>query len=417
MSGLRSPCLTAALAAALLCLAGVCATARAADLPCGPVEAGSIHIDGLTSDWDGVQSVELQGQPALGARPLVARVRCNYDEAAVYLLVDVDDDIVARTPAAGPAEDHLELAFLGAGDKVARLGLWPRYRKVPFRARWLSGSGPAVVEGEGPAGRVRRGPPAFEEYDSLQQTGYALELRLPLRLLPGYRRGAPLPLGVRVVDGDSTASPRVAAVAETGALEGPGGLWRVQFAAVEQIMTSLYDDLQLTPASLSFEGHGDLGRGAGRVLVIGRFLAVVVNQEYAFKQIAPAGESIKDVRLIAVPGGHAAAIRTSEEGGGGSREILRLYRCSQSAPDGFQTLLSTEVGKQAGAFQLRTQVTYVPRGGGTEVVLAPQPPVGFTQDNYTEAPATDVIPILLPWVKADRRARYVLRGGVYARAE
>ncbi|MCS6912899.1 MAG: hypothetical protein RMK29_05185 [Myxococcales bacterium] len=382
------------------------------DLSCGLVEAGSIHIDGLVSDWEGVDPIVLVGAPP-GGRPLRVRLRCNYDERAVYLLIEVEDDVVVRTPAAGPAEDHVQIG-LAVGGRVDRLLIYPglHAQKQARRVRWQSGHGPRVVEGEGPAGRVRRGPPAIEVYDALRKDGYAIEMRLPFVLLPGHRAGVPLPLGVRVVDGDSWAHPQVASIAETSPLDRPQDLSRLVWQEAESALTQLLQDLRASRSDIWWERDGDIGGGPAQILLIGRYLGVV-GKEYGWQELAPSRADIREVQLVDIGNRQqAVAVRVSETGGGGQREVLRLYRLLGGR---FQVIFAAEVAKQVGDRRLSTQVRYVRRGQSVDLVLWPQPPVGFTPDTYHELPASDVEPILLPW--QDRRVRYVLgRDGRYARA-
>jgi hypothetical protein len=126
---------------------GLCSTlvapaaqAESTTIPCGLVEAGTIHIDGITSDWDGVTPIIPKVAPGLGAAPrtLGVKVYCNYDDKSVYLLVDVDDDQMVRTKAGGAEEDHVQLAFgivskAGELERIDRLRIWPGVpaQKIP----------------------------------------------------------------------------------------------------------------------------------------------------------------------------------------------------------------------------------------------------------------------------------------------
>ena len=58
--------------------------------------------------------------------------------------------------------------------------------------------------------------------------------------------------------------------------------------------------------------------------------------------------------------------------------------------------------------KLSVQVSLVKKGKSTEIELAPQPAVGFSEASYTELPAEDVTPILLPW--QDKKTRWVWKG-------
>lgn len=416
-----------ALVTGLWLLLGAASPARAEgpDIPCGPVERGSIHIDGLTSDWEGVPELALgvnpQGPGAVGA-PLRAGLRCNYDDQALYLLVRVDDDVLVRTTAAGPQEDHLELGFAAPGKKkdelvMERLLLWPASSnpRVPRAARWESRKPLRLIEGEGPAGRMKplSGPPSIEVYEAMQPRGYAVELRLPYALLPGYRPGLPLPLSVRVVDSDSRARPQVVATAETAPLSRPEELSRVQPAELQSGMESLLQHLKLTASDIWWERSGDLGNGPTRVLMLGRNL-VTLGKEYGYQEVAATRGDVKEVQLLDLgEGRQAVLLRAAEHSSGGSRETLRVWAMRGGR---FMQLLAMEVAKLVGTSALRTQVSVITKKGKPlELLLTPQPAQGFTEETYLEVPAEDVQPILLPW--RDKKARFVYRAGAFSRSE
>src|SRR5690242_20120779 len=97
---------------AIALMAGLClfaTVARAADLPCGPAEKGTIHVDGLTDDWSDVAGIDAGGRDS----NLSFTVKCNVDPDALYLLIDVRDNYFVRTPKARPGEDHLVLKLAG----------------------------------------------------------------------------------------------------------------------------------------------------------------------------------------------------------------------------------------------------------------------------------------------------------------
>jgi hypothetical protein len=56
----------------------------------------------------------------------------------------------------------------------------------------------------------------------------------------------------------------------------------------------------------------------------------------------------------------------------------------------------------------------VRRGKATDILIEAGSAVGFDAASYKEAPAEDVIPVLLPWGD-DRKARYQFRGDEYSR--
>lgn len=386
---------------------------------CGLVEENTIHIDGLTNDWDEVSPTILKVETAVGsaARTLGVKLRCNFDQNNVYLLTEVEDDVVLRSGSAPLTEDHIELHF-GVPDKkagsshVERLYIFPTslQGKQKRVVRWQAQKPVKVVEGEGPAGR-KKGKPgtAFEIFDTLQPRGYAVELAMPKRLIPGYQEGAPLRLNVRVVDSDAPSGQQ-AAYSELSPSTTADELAVLELEQGQASLDDLLGELKLGSSDIYFDKTADLGDGPGRILMIGKFIAFS-GKSYAFQEIAPQRADIKDAKLIELSAKQQAmALRISEHGSGGGRELLRVYSMSGGR---FQELFAAEVAKEQGKRRLSSQVSYERRGAATDIVLAPQPAVGFSAATYNELPTEDVVPILLPW--QDKKTRYSFKAGKYTK--
>lgn len=390
---------------------------------CGLVEDGTIHVDGIVSDWEGDGPVTLRTLTAPGAtdKPNTLRVRlhCNYDAKALFLLVEVDDDILIRGSAADEFEDHLELAFgvaekKGGATRLETLRIWPsaHTQKQKRVVRWAGKKPVKVVDGEGPAGRSKplKGAPVFEVFDALQPRGYAIELRMPKKILPGYQPGTALRLSLRVVDSDGPGKGGLSATAETAPVDRPEALSEFVFEEGQVAAADLFGDLKVSPADVYFDKNADLGEGLGRVVMVGKFLTFVGKTSY-YQEIAQARSDVKDVQLISLDGkAQAVAVRVAEHGTGGGREVLRVYHLDGGR---FQTALQAEVAKEQGPKKLTTAVAYAAGKKGTDITLTPQPAVGYNAANYTEQPAEDCAPILLPW--QDKKVRYVWKGKAYVK--
>lgn len=386
---------------------------------CGLVEENTIRIDGLTGDWDDVSPTIMKVDNAVGSAPrtLGVKLRCNYDQNNVYLLMEVEDDVVLRSSSAPLTEDHIELHF-GVPDKKAgsshvdHLYIFPASAQAKQKrvVRWQAQKPVKIVDGEGPAGRKKgKGGAAFEIFDTLQPRGYAVELGMPKRLIPGYQDGAPLRLNVRVVDSDAPSGQQ-AAVAELSPSSPPDELAVLEFEQGQASLDDLLGELKLSSGDVHFDKTGDLGDGPGRVLMVGKFLAFS-GKSYAFQEMAPQRADIKDVKLIDLgQKQQAVALRIAEHGAGGGREILRVFSMSGGR---FQDLFAAEVVKEQGKRRLSSQVSYERRGAGTDIVLSPQPAAGFSAATYNEVPAEDVVPILLPW--QDKKTRYSFKAGKYTK--
>jgi hypothetical protein len=408
------------LSTGLLCSLAFCAAAQAADLgtlPCDGADEGTIQIDGLVGDWEGVGMTWMDTKLLAGPSPntLRARARCNYDAQNVYLLVEVEDDIVLRSAAAPASEDHIEIAFgvpgKSSGDLSAvRLSVFPAHSGKPRVTRWQGTKVPKVVAGAGPTGQSVPGKGSvFEIFDSLQPKGYAIELAMPKRTIPGFVEGTPLRMGLRVIDRD-VPSGGLAAQATLGDGDSPEHLGEVNLGGAARSLAEIATDLKASESDVFFDKQADLGEGPGRVLMIGKSLAFA-SKGYSFLEVASQRSDIRDVQLVALGGKkHAVAIRVVEQGNGGLREILKLYILKGTT---LAVLFATEVGKEQGKQRLHTQVTFAKRGDATDLILTPQPPVGFSPATYPDLPAEDVIPILLPW--QDKKTRYTYRGGQFVK--
>jgi hypothetical protein len=354
--------------------------AGAAELACGPVEAGVINLDGLLDDW-----AEVPGLDAGGRDPnLSFTVKCNLGPRSMYLLVDVRDDYFARTKQTRPGEDHVELTLGGRkllvypGDQAA----------IKDRVTW----------GSKPARGVR-------SFGALQPGGWAVELELPLGEI-GVHPGTPrISFGARVADCDSKVRLKTDRVAELGGA--------IAFAEAESALDAFLRDQHLTRHSIYFDKMLSNGRGhSARMLLVGRYM-VVVTDGYVFAELPfHDRRDLREARLVdlAGDGREALVLRYRESVQSGARELLSAYR-----PDGGEQIariFAHEVGKFAGASKLENKVSFVRRGHATDLVVEAGAASGFTQASWRESPSSDAIPILLPWGD-DRKARYQFQGDEY----
>jgi hypothetical protein len=398
------------------------AQAESTTIPCGLVEAGTIHIDGITSDWDGVTPIIPKVAPGLGAAPrtLGVKVYCNYDDKSVYLLVDVDDDQMVRTKAGGAEEDHVQLAFgivskAGELERIDRLRIWPGVpaQKIPRVLKWEAKKVPKVIQGEGPVGRLKplKGPPAIEVYDAMQQRGYALELRMPKKIIPGYRDGAPLKFAVFVNDSDGSGKEKQS-YAATSAVESGSDLSEIGFEEGHSAYNELLTDLKLSESDVYFNKNANVGEGPGKVVAAGKYLAFL-GKGYCYQELATARKDVTDVQLVQLDANtFAVAARIIERSASGNREVLRLYKLDGTR---FQPLFAAEVGKEQGKNKLSVKAEFVKKGKGTDIELSPEPAQGFSEATWRELPAQDIEPLLLPW--QDKKTRYVFKGGKYEKSE
>lgn len=366
-------------------LAGLCfvsAEARAADLPCGPADPGTIQLDGLTDDWNGVDGIDAGGRDP----NLSFTVKCNVQSNALYLLVQVRDNYFVRTKQARPGEDHLVLSLAGHP-----LTIYPGdAARIPSRVTW----------GRKPAKKVQIA-------SALQPDGWAVELALPLAQVPGFRSGMPdLAFHLTAYDCDSKAALKTERTVDT--------VGRLRFSAGSSALDGFLQDRHLQASDVFWSRPIRLGHKSGaRVLLAKSYLAAITD-EYVYVSLPFSGRAdVKDVRLVDLTGDgrQAIVIRYLERSGAGAREVLAVFRAEGEQ---IQRVFAAEVGKSEGASHLEDKVGFVRRGRATDILIEAGSAVGFTQATYREAPAEDMLPVMLPWGD-DRKARYQFHGDVYQR--
>jgi hypothetical protein len=373
--------------------------AQAADIPCSAVEPDVIHVDGLLDDWADVSGIDSGGRD----RDRSFTTRCNYDEKTLYLAIDVRDNYLVRSKEGRPVEDHVEVAFAD-GAKVEKLVIYPAdgEAKAPHKVSWSSG-------------RKLRG---VEVAESKQPNGWSVELRIALASVPGWGPGTQLlKMAVGFVDVDSKSHPKVEGTVESAPLTNPKMLGTTEFAEGKQALDAFLRDRKLRSSDVLFDRPARIGpTGSMRVVVAGPYVATI-GDEYSYLSlpVKDPKKDVRDIRLVDLSGDgrEALVLRYTERGGGGQRDVLAAFRMTG---DGLRRTFGCEVSKAMGANRLETKVGFVKKGRATEIVIEPQPAVGWTEANYREAAADDVVPIPTPWAP-EKRARFQFKGENYVRAE
>ncbi|MDB4970496.1 MAG: hypothetical protein JWN44_6185 [Myxococcales bacterium] len=369
--------------AATAALVGFVQPVRAADLPCGPADKGTVSLDGLTDDWGEVEGLDTGGKDP----NLSFTLKCNVEERTLMFLVDVRDNYFVRSRQAHPGEDHFTLTL---GGHV--LTVFPGdARAIPTLVR----------EGKKPAKGIKA-------VSALQEHGWAVELAVPFSAVPGWKAGMPLSYRVGVADCDSKA-----AFTTDKTLDAGGSL---VFAEGDSALEGFLKDRGLKRGDIWFDKGVSLGgKSGGRVVLAGRNLAFITDGfvfvELPFKARADA----KEARLadLAGDGRHALIVRYVERGNGGSREVLAAYRIAGESE--IRRVFAAEVAKQAPQGRIDDKVSYLKRGRATDILIEAGSAPGLSAETWKEAPADDMIPLMLPWAD-DRHARYQFSGDEYKRA-
>jgi hypothetical protein len=373
----------------LVLLAAGAGRSAAADLPCGPAERGTVQLDGILDDWQEVEGIDVGGRDP----NLSFTLKCNLEPGALLLLVDVRDNYFVRTKQARPGEDHITLTLSGKpliiypGDASA----------IPTRVTWGAAT---------PANRVRA-------FSALQDKGYAVELQLPLGAVPGYRAGMPLPFKAEVADCDSKAQLKVERSLDTQG--------SIVFAEGDNALESFLKDRGLKRGDVYFDRGVALGGKSGARLLLAagkdkQYLAALSDGFTYIELPYRTRADLKEARIfdLAGDGRQALVLRYVERGGQGVREVLGIWRVVSESQ--IERVFAAEVGKSAGANRIDDKVSFIKRGRATDILIEAGAASGFSAANFKEEPASDMVPILLPWGD-DRRARYQFSGDQYRRAQ
>jgi hypothetical protein len=349
------------------------ASVNAADLACPPAEAGTIVVDGLLDDWHDVAALQ-SGDPGSGVS-----LRCDTEGKTLYLSIEVNDDRVVRTPQARTGEDHVSLRVGNQRYTIFPAAGANKVKIVP--------SGPRVASSSG-------------------DRGFVIELAFPFSRFPGLGRGLErLPVALRFDDCDSAATLKTS---RTVSVEG-----ELAFTDGPSTLDGFLEERGLHKSQVRWKRPIRFGKTPSQLVLAGKLVAVV-GEGYAFVELPVAdGNDVRSPRLVdlAGDGRKAVLLEYIERGEGGERTVLAAYRPSG---DKIERVFAAEIGKRTTAGKLQSKVDLRRRGKATDVVLTAQPAQGLSAETYKEQPASDVVPILLPW-EAGKKATFTFNGDGYQR--
>lgn len=370
--------------------------AHADSQTCNAVAGDVIAVDGLLDDWGP------KGAREIGAKDQDASfsVRCAYDEKRLHLGIAVRDDYLYRGKKPAQKSDDHVIIELGVGEKRDRLLVYPGNDKQDPVRRW---NGKAV-------------PQWLEVEDTQARRGFTVEVSLPLSRVRGYAKGTPS-IDAVVEYRDADFSARVESrMRYTGALELEGA---------NELYKAFMKAARLSAKDITLDQTANIDDHAGAERVIaGRDVIGVLSDSFFFMTLPVASPGdVKSVRLADLRGDGTRSILAEirQHGNGGSRDVVIVYQLSGNA---FQSLLTFETRKEKDGRSLVNRWSLVPRGmyrtlereekkyakRGHDLVIevSEKDATGWDEDNYNEAPAPDVVPILLPWSDETSRVYYFI---------
>ena len=358
-----------------------------ASLACQLAEPGSVDVDGMLDDWEGVAHARANGRD----KDQSFDVRCLFDGKHLAIAVDVRDDMLSRRRKAHKdllGEDRLEIE-LDAGGAPIVLTLFPGTEKVAPR-RNLGG---------------KKLPKWVAVEDTAQPKGWSVEIEVPLAKVPGWSASA-ASVGARVVlrDADELkdAADELAHPLTLGLGDKP------------KLFDRFLRDTRLKKKDLRLDQLADVDRarkGKERVVAGGTILGVI-GEQYGYVELPVASAAdVLDVKLADLrgDGGRVVLTRLRQHGGGGSRDLIAGWG---AAGGQIEQLFAIEIRKEADGNRLEStwSVAKKKKGKGMEIRVQAQPAVGWDEDTFEEDSADDAEPIHLPWDDARTGGIYWLDG-------
>lgn len=333
---------------------------------CQRVASETMEVDGLLDDWSGFRKQTVGS----GADHSFA-LRCAYDDDNLYVALDVADDRVYRTGGAG---DSIRLRVRAPG------GSWLTIQALPgtrgFKPKYSAPRWATVA-------------------DSQQPAGFSVEVGVPLAKLSRWSRTVPLLFG-DIAFADADGSERGGNVRWRGKLHFSGAV-----AVYRQFVRTTGIGRQRF--RLDTFADVDLGKGAERIISAGDVVGVL-SDSFAFMKLPVSSPAdVLSVKVVNFSGtGRAQIVAHYRQRGNGTREIVGVWQLGSGQ---FEKLLAVEVKKQLGDRSITNRWSIekagiyrkARRARGWDLVIEATEAVGFDEDNYREARATDANPILLPW--------------------
>jgi hypothetical protein len=398
-----------ALLALIVALPGA---AWANEIPCSPVEEGTIRLDGLLGDWKGVDGVGvddaahvLRGKESWsGPADLSFDVYCNHDDENLYLAVNVKDEYFIRQKGAPKGDDHL-VVLIG---KLSLTVFPGNLRDVPAKLSWGAG------------GKVKKKGDA-EMAEAMQDRGYSVELKLPFKRIGAKPGGAAIPGAVQVFDSDSRAKGRIETVMGTASSARQGSF---SFAQTKADVSGFLKDKGLSQrdvrTQLSVDVVGD--DRPEQVLLAGKTIGIVgeglPGGSYFYMDLAlKSGKDIYWLKAMDLNGDGKAELvtRFTERAGNGRRELIAVFRFDDA--NKFVRSFAHEILKGQGERVILNRFAFQPRkgkpkrgkkrgkraGAGIDLIFDKPVAKGFTAESFREAPSADCFSILLPWGEEKKR--------------
>src|SRR5690606_32407647 len=364
------------------------AEAKARSIVAEPREGDKIRVDGELREWP-ARMTPLDRK--LKGSGITAQAVIGYDETNLYLALRADDRRIARTAAAGKAEDHATLAIAfprGKGYATYEVTVHPgRPGKLPAVVR---------VNGKKVAGA--------KAVENPTDQGLLLEAQIPWSTFPEAKTTR-VGLRAAVTYTDCNAPGKVASIVSTGT-GGKGKRLGALLLEGEQALEGLLRNNGLSDVPAR-EAYGNVAGGAGRerVAVFGKFLTISGpeyrgGKELGFLDLGVSGAGMAPrLALRDVDCDQRAEIAVWKRIGSRDayREVLEIFKIGKD--DAPFSIFAHEVGIKTEKGELENEVRF----DGSAIEISRGKSKGFDPETYDEPLAGNMPSALLPWQSVTSR--------------
>jgi hypothetical protein len=370
-----------------------------------PMDGVKIRVDGDLREWPAKMTElgqTLQG--SAGGDPK-AKAVVGYDDKNLYVVVAVTDAKLARTAAAGNAEDHatLHLAFPKGRDYVTYdVGLFPGN----------PGKTPSAVKVKGAAAA------GAKLVEAPTDKGYEIEAQIPWSAFPEAARtrvGLRATISLTDADAPGTIKAVIASSSSTAGRAMPPLLLATEAGLDAALLRP--QNLGSTPAREMFgnvSGDGMLEK----VAVYGNYLTITGprfrgGKEFYFGELGVQGaDMVKKLDLHDFDGDGLEEIVIQKRIGASDqyREVLQIMKVGKD--DAPFAAFTHEIGIKSPDGLVENKVKIA--GGSIEIAQGEAE--GFEPDTYDEPLAGGMESALLPWDSIGSRA-YKWQGSGFEKAD
>lgn len=400
-------------AAWLAALVGLYGTGARAESLRVDQSAETMRVDGALREWKGAHFATLGAGDDASLRYALAS-----QGDGLYLAAEVHDEQLMRKAAPGAGQDALVLGISLPGEPARVSEVWlhaGRVGREKAAAGLRSLSGGSAAASPAPDVKVVEGPLSAGG-------GYVLEAFIPWRLVASADTWDQARASLRYEDHDR-AGQKAPETTLTSSGESKPSAWPAITLGTGQLdlLAAFMKAQNLVGVQPRFDARADVAGDAleERVLVVDKFVLVYGKhfkdgQSYAFFALPfSVGGGLVAAELIDLTGdGHAELLtRVRQSNALGARAIASVLALNE---EGIAPLLSLELKKETRAGFIENELSIDKKARPRTLSLSVGRSQGLNAENFRENPASDAVPILLPWGEIEAQS-YAFQDGKFTR--